>query len=204
MTAADRRKRERAERGRRIIAAARAIAESEGWSAVTIRRLAEQIDYSQPVLYAHFANRDAIVAAVALDGFDALAAALAEAARAAAPGRAARGVAEAYLAFADRHPALYQAMFVLPTGLRFAEADTPPPLRAAFAALAAVAPPEATDAQGWTETLWAALHGLAELERTGRIRAEARAARLALLAGLLSPAAATPETPARRSAKPRA
>ena len=69
MGIAERKLRERAEREHRIVAAARAIAEREGWDAVTIRRLAEEIEYSQPVLYSHFESRDAIVAAVAIEGF---------------------------------------------------------------------------------------------------------------------------------------
>ena len=76
MSTADRRRRERAEREQRITAAARAIAEGEGWSAVTIRRLAGEIEYSQPVLYSHFENRDAIVTAVAITGFRELTSAL--------------------------------------------------------------------------------------------------------------------------------
>jgi len=66
---AERKSRERAEREGRIISAARVIAEKEGWDAVTIRRLAKEIEYSQPVLYSHFASRDAIVEAVAVEGF---------------------------------------------------------------------------------------------------------------------------------------
>ena len=77
---AERKGRERAERERRIIAAARGIAEREGWDAVTIRRLAEEIEYSQPVLYSHFENKDAIVAAVAVEGFQEITVALREAA----------------------------------------------------------------------------------------------------------------------------
>ena len=56
------------------------IAEREGWSAVTIRRLADEIEHSQPVLYSHFENRDAIVAAVALEGFREISVALRDAA----------------------------------------------------------------------------------------------------------------------------
>jgi AcrR family transcriptional regulator len=51
---------DRAEREYRIVSAARIIAEREGWDAVTIRRLASEIEYSQPVLYSHFEHRDAI------------------------------------------------------------------------------------------------------------------------------------------------
>ena len=81
MSIAERKGRQRAERESRIVAAARVIAEREGWNAVTIRRLAEEIEYSQPVLYSHFEDRNAIVTAVAVEGFQAFTVALREAAR---------------------------------------------------------------------------------------------------------------------------
>ncbi len=182
MGIAERKGRDRAEREYRIVAAARMIAEREGWDAVTIRRLAEEIEYSQPVLYSHFANRDAIVAAVAVEGFQALAVALRDAAAGSADPRAAlEVVARAYLAFAQRHPALYAAMFTLPTDLRFAEADTKPELRAGFDALAAVVTPFCVDVDVVTETFWAALHGLADLERSRRVRPAAQDDRIAFV-----------------------
>ena len=182
MGIAERKGRERAEREHRIVAAARVIAEREGWDAVTIRRLAEEIEYSQPVLYSHFENRDAIVDSVAVEGFQEITVALREAASGSSGRRnALKTVAMAYLAFALRHPALYEAMFILPTDLRFAEAGTRPELRAAFEALAAVVTPFCVDAAVVTETFWAALHGLAELERSGRVRPGARGKRVALV-----------------------
>jgi AcrR family transcriptional regulator len=177
----ERKDRQRAERERRIIAAARDVAEREGWSAVTIRRLADEIEHSQPVLYSHFDNRDAIVAAVALEGFREISTALRDAASGSTGRNAIRNVATAYLAFALRNPALYEAMFTLPTDLRFAEAGTRPELRAGFEALAAVVAPFCSDVDVATETFWAALHGLVELERSGRIRPGARNERLALI-----------------------
>jgi AcrR family transcriptional regulator len=182
MGIAERKDRERAEREHRITAAARLIAEGEGWGAVTIRRLAEEIEYSQPVLYAHFENRDAIVAAVAIEGFRDLALALRQGAQGSTDRRNALGnVAMAYLSFAREHPALYEAMFTMPTGLRFAEADTRAELKDAFAALAAVVTPSTGDVELTTETFWAALHGLAELEQSGRVRHSARDERVALI-----------------------
>src|SRR6516165_3503554 len=179
---AERKGRERAEREHRIVATARVIAEREGWDAVTIRRLAEEIEFSQPVLYSHFENRDAIVAAVAVEGFKELTKALREAASGSTGRRnALKNVAMVYLAFALSRPALYEAMFILPTDLRFAEAGTRPELRAAFEALAAVVTPFCVDVAVVTETFWAALHGLAELERSGRIRPRARSERITLV-----------------------
>ncbi|GAA2096182.1 TetR/AcrR family transcriptional regulator [Actinomadura alba] len=105
MSIQTRRERERAERGRLIITAARELAEAEGWDAVTTRRLATEIEYSQPVLYSHFKGKDAIMAAVAVEGFADLAARL-RAARTKAqdPGQALTDVAAAYAEFAEQRP----------------------------------------------------------------------------------------------------
>ena len=187
MSIAERKGRQRTEREHRIVTAARLIAEGEGWAAVTIRRLAGEIEYSQPVLYSHFENREAIVAAVALEGFRDITTSL-QAARRKSPKRCEmlENVAGAYLAFAREHPAVYEAMFTLPNGLRFAEAETRPELTDAFDALIAVVAPSNADVAVATETFWAALHGLAELERSGRIRRDARTERVELVVrGLL-------------------
>ena len=171
MGVAERRTRDRAEREQRIVAAAAAIAERDGWDAVTIRRLAEAIEYSQPVLYAHFANREAIVAAVAVEGFRELAAVLRAAARVASPADGLKRAACAYLDFAAARPALYEAMFTLQSGLRFAEGDTRPELREAFEALAASVKPLSPEGRIATEVVWGGLHGMALLEGAGRIPA---------------------------------
>ncbi|MEW2357572.1 TetR/AcrR family transcriptional regulator [Spirillospora sp. NPDC029432] len=181
-----RRRRERAEREKLIITAARELAEAEGWEAVTTRRLADRIEYSQPVLYSHFKGKDAIMTAVALEGFAELVGEL-RAARTGAPDAAGAlaGVAAAYGAFADRHPALYDAMFRRDLDLAFAAEDSPAALKAGFEELAeAVRPHAGGDDLGLlTETFWAALHGLVTLERGGRLPREARERRLALLLG---------------------
>jgi AcrR family transcriptional regulator len=184
MSIRERRGRERAERERLIVSAARELAEAEGWDAVTTRRLADRVEYSQPVLYSHFRSMGAIMAAVALEGFAELVAQL-EAARAEEPDpvRALGGVGAAYVGFAERRPALYEAMFARAVDLPFAADDTPPVLRAGFDALAAALRPFAGDDDLGllTETFWAALHGLATLTRGGRMPAEHRDRRLAIL-----------------------
>ncbi|WP_329248675.1 TetR/AcrR family transcriptional regulator [Actinoallomurus sp. NBC_01490] len=184
MSIQTRRQRERAERERMIIAAARELAEAEGWEAVTTRRLAERIEYSQPVLYSHFKGKDAIMAAVAVEGCADLAADL-RAARTSAPdaSRAIAEVSRAYSTFADQHPALYDVMFNQAVDLPFATPEAPAALHAAFNELAeAVRPYAGGDDLGLlTETFWAALHGLVTLMRGGRLPREAHDRRLALL-----------------------
>lgn len=179
-----RRERERAERERAIVAAARELAESEGWDAVTTRRLAAQIEYSQPVLYSHFKGKDAIMAAVAVEGFADLAADLAAARAGAADERqAVADVAAAYAAFAERRPALYDAMFTLAVDLPFASQDVPVDVARGFAELAETLRPVAgdDDLETFTETFWSGLHGLVTLMRSGRLRRADHDRRLALL-----------------------
>jgi AcrR family transcriptional regulator len=179
----DRRTRERADRHRLILATARRLAEAEGWDAVTTRRLSTEIEYSQPVLYKHFASMEHIAAALAIEGFGELADAL-RAARADAAQCPLRSLARAYVGFARDNPALYDAMFVRATTLRFAADDTPAPLVAAFAELresiATVA--HGRDVDTLTELFWAALHGLVTLGRGGRLRPDHDAERIELLA----------------------
>ena len=178
----DRRDRERAQRHQLIITAARELAEAEGWDAVTTRRLADKVEYSQPVLYSHLHGKDAIDSAVSLDGFGRLAVHLSRARQAAtAPGVALRAVARAYLDFATERPALYQAMFILPTDLRFASAETPPPLRACFDEFVSCFRPDDEQRELSAEVLWSALHGVLVLSENGRIPPEGQAERLDFL-----------------------
>jgi AcrR family transcriptional regulator len=184
MAIQDRRERERAARRQQIVTTARTLAEAEGWDAVTTRRLSTAIEYSQPVLYKHFAGMEQIAEAVAIEGF----AELAEMCSAAGSGAgtasdALTRVAHAYLDFAHDNPAVYDAMFTRATTLRFANQHTPPQLEAGFAALrqAVGLAADERDADTLTEVFWAALHGLVTLARTGRLRPGYESDRLQLL-----------------------
>ena len=182
MSVTDRRLRERAQRHDLIVAAARDLAEAEGWEAVTTRRLADIVEYSQPVLYSHFDGKDAIVRAVAIEGFADLAARLREARSAVdEPRKGLRAVCDAYLKFAAERPALYQAMFVLPIDVKFASEGSPAPLKAAFGELVGALKPFDAHPALRAELTWAALHGLAVLRGGGRIPPEGQEARIDLL-----------------------
>lgn len=189
MSIQERRERERADRERLIITAARELAETEGWEAVTTRRLAERVEYSQPVLYSHFKGKDSIMAAVAVEGFAELAAEM-RAARTSAsdPDRALADVAAAYASFAERRPALYDAMFNQAVSLPFATPEAPPALHAGFDELRQVVRPFAgdDDESVLAEVLWSGLHGLITLMRGGRLPRENHDRRLAILLRRLS------------------
>jgi AcrR family transcriptional regulator len=186
----ERKERVRAERERLIVATARELAEQQGWDAVTTRRLAERIEYSQPVLYSHFRGKREIIGAVALQGAAEMAVALrAATASVDAPRARVAALARAYLDFAAGNPAVYDAMFQLDGGLAFARAETPQPLKDAFAALLdnlGEVAGDGVDPGLFTELFWAALHGLATLTRAGRLPAADAERRTALLVDRLT------------------
>jgi AcrR family transcriptional regulator len=190
VTATERRERQRAERRRLIITAARELAEAEGWETVTTRRLADKVEYSQPVLYGHFANMEAIRDAVAIEGIGEMAELLREARLAAPEHEAIRAVCTAYLEFAAAHPAAYQAMFSLPTNVKWASAETPAPLRAAFNEIVSAFGPVNDRNAALAELIWGSLHGMAVLLRSGRIPQSAQEQRLDLLVALFANAPA--------------
>ncbi|MGK5673299.1 TetR/AcrR family transcriptional regulator [Micromonospora sp. URMC 106] len=185
MSVTERKQRERAVRERLIVATARELAEQQGWDAVTTRRLAERIEYSQPVLYSHFRGKREIIGAVALEGATEMAAVIrAATAEAGSPRARVAALARAYLDFAAGNPAVYDALFQLDGGLAYAQKDTPAPLKDAFAALMESLGEVAGDGVDkglFTEVFWSSLHGLATLTRAGRLLPEFAEARVELL-----------------------
>ncbi len=65
----ERRFREQEELRESVLHAAREIALSEGWRNVTMRKIAERIEYSHPALYEYFANKDVLLLEVLREGF---------------------------------------------------------------------------------------------------------------------------------------
>lgn len=182
----ERKARDKQARHERILRAAREIAESEGWCNVTVRRLADEISYSQPVLYSHFASREEIVSTVAIRGFQEIGTVLEKARKKSRPSRLLEAVATSYLTFAIASPALYEAMFTLGLNIPFGEADTPSELRYAFSQILVLFADQGSQAPVRAELFWASLHGIAELSRTKRFPAEHQRSRIQLLVELFS------------------
>jgi AcrR family transcriptional regulator len=165
---AERKLRDKQARRAQIIKSARQIAELEGWSNVTVRRLSDEISYSQPVLYSHFGSREGILAAVAIEGFGEMGLALEKARKRVRGGKTVESVAAAYLDFAASSPALYEVMFSLSLSVPFGDADTPPELQFAFSQLLELFQGQGAKSEILSELFWASLHGIAELTRTKR------------------------------------
>jgi len=135
-----------------------------------MRRLADDLCVTQPVLYSAFPEgRQAVIDAVALEGFSALSEALEKV----EPQPLAR--MRAYLEFAVSRPRIYEAMFAMPSGLRFGPDNELEPLRRAFAAIQCAFPGRDLSV---SEVAWATVHGLATLQLSHRLPASGADERL--------------------------
>ena len=65
----ERRQKEKEEIRQRILDAARKIASNEGWHALTIRKIADEIEYTPPIVYEHFQNKEDLIREIVYTGF---------------------------------------------------------------------------------------------------------------------------------------
>ena len=95
-----------------MLEAARAILEEESLAALTLRAVARKAGVSHAAPYRHFPNHEALLVELAIEGFDELREAIAEAAK--APGGESDKIANigaAYMRFVAQRPALARLMF---------------------------------------------------------------------------------------------
>lgn len=183
METRNRQQRRRGVTRERILRAAVTLAHEEGWPSVTMRKIADRVDYSHPALYAYFPTKDALLLALLREGLrsfrDDLAAAR-DPTRSVEENVTAVGVA--FWDFAWRHPELYQVMHGL-GGVAFAATDVAAegrragePAVAAIAALLTERGLDPADAERKTDLLWGAIHGLVSLTMAGRFSRDEGAA----------------------------
>lgn len=178
-----RRERERADARELILSAARDVARRDGWEAVTMRRLADEIEYSANFAYRYFTGRDDILLALVREGFTRLRDAMATAAAHAGPGpvggsaagasgtaaAAVRRAGHAYLDFALAEPDLYQLMYGL-GGVRVPASDAWDEGQAVGDLLTGLlATAGDTQPERQVLRLWATAHGLIALQVVGRV-----------------------------------
>jgi AcrR family transcriptional regulator len=111
MGTTERRQRQKDETRSAILSTAWQIVKKEGWQALSIRKIADAIEYSVPVIYDHFENKDAIVQEFSRQGFQLLAKKLKSARdKHTDPSKQIRAMADAYWKFAFQHKEHYQLM----------------------------------------------------------------------------------------------
>jgi AcrR family transcriptional regulator len=99
---------ERSPRAQEIVEAARRLLEEEGIGGLSMRRLADRVGIRAPSLYKHFADKQALEAALVSDGFEEQAEAFERATADTEDPLA--GIAGAYRRFAHDQPHLYRLM----------------------------------------------------------------------------------------------
>lgn len=165
-----------------LVWAAEALIAERGPQGFSLREVARRARVSEAAPYWHFANKEALLAAVAEAGFSGLAAAMeAVRRRARDPGRRLRELGVAYVRFALEHPAHFRIMF----GPEIADKAAHPALKAAAERAFGLLVSAIGDAQRgeqvrggdpeeMTMAAWALVHGLSallidrQLERHGR------------------------------------
>jgi AcrR family transcriptional regulator len=159
--------------------AALALIERAGGGALTLRGAAKLAGVSQAAPYRHFRNKEALLAAVAEEGFHAMAEAMR---RRAAPhwddpaGRL-RALGRAYVEFATRHPAHFRVMFgrvpvdrAAHPGLQAAATAAYGLLIGAIRECQAAGVARAGDPDELALPAWSAVHGLAALAVDGQLK----------------------------------
>ena len=172
----ERRERQRQQLRGGILSAAREIASTEGWGAVTIRKIAERVEYSPPVIYEYFDSKEELLLELVRMGYAGQLQAIAKAKDACDdPEDALLEMTRAWCRFAFDSPDLYQVMYGL-GGVSFPVVELRKEGERIAAATAEVLEAvllkngkEAEDVWERVTLAWGTLHGLVALAMAGRL-----------------------------------
>lgn len=172
----ERREREREEIRGKILDAARELFVNEGYEAVSMRKIAEKIEYSPTAIYFHFKDKEAVMRELCDADFLALAQQFGEIGKIADPIERLRATGLAYADFALNYPNHYRLMFMTPHPPHDPEKSAVRkgnPEEDAYAFLKSTIEegiaqgrfrPELTDADLLAQVNWAGMHGVVSLQ----------------------------------------
>ena len=169
----ERREREKSEVRAKVLSAARALFAEKGYEAVTMREIADKIEYSPTAIYHHFVNKQALCSELCGGDFVDFGGHFQEAFKIPDPIERLREMGMAYLRFAVEHPNHYRFLFMTP----MPPMDPMEPILASpetdsYKMVCATAQeamekgllrPEFKDPEELAQILWAELHGLVSL-----------------------------------------
>jgi AcrR family transcriptional regulator len=179
MGSRDRRERDRAELREKILDAARELFAEYGYEGVSMRKIAQHIEYSPTSIYLHFADKETLFRELCYSDFQLLSREFAVMAETKSPAVRLRQIGEAYVRFGASHPFHYRMMFMTPPPVnrcageeRLEQAKGNPETDAyAFlkwtvteAANEGFLREDLTDIELVSQTLWAGVHGVTSLE----------------------------------------
>jgi AcrR family transcriptional regulator len=108
----ERRIRQKEEVRSSILSTAWQMVKEEGWQSLSIRKIADAIEYSVPVIYDHFENKETIMLEFAKEGFQLLSKRIQKAKeKSNNPAEQIKAIADAYWNFAFKNKEHYQLMY---------------------------------------------------------------------------------------------
>lgn len=180
MTSTDRRAREQAAVREKILEAARRLFVEHGYESVSMRRIADAIDYTAPALYTHFKDKAELMAELCCRDFGSLAEHFNRLAKVADPVERIFRSGMSYIRFAVENPNHYKLMFMTTMTSQVTigdeekklmndpEQDAYAFLRSAVREAMAAGKflPEHRDPELLAQVLWSGVHGIASLQIT--------------------------------------
>ncbi len=174
----ERRERERQETRSKILDAARQLFIEQGYDAVTMRKVAQSVEYSPTAIYVHFKDKEALMRELCTEDFDKLAEAFQVVLQIEDPIERLEQVGIAYVNFAIQFPNHYRLMFMTPRPPEVSQVDERKGniQKDAYALLIAVVQsamekkcfrPEWSDPDLLAQILWAGVHGVVALHLIG-------------------------------------
>jgi AcrR family transcriptional regulator len=177
MGVVERRERERTEVREKILDAARELFINEGYEGVSMRKVAQRIEYSPTAIYVYFKDKEDLFHQLCHEDFGKLAAVMQDAPGVSSPLERLKQIGRTYAEFGRRYPNHYKLMFMTahpPQALDESDrAIKGNPERDAYAFLKGIVEesiaggyfrPEYSDAELISQTLWAAAHGVISLQ----------------------------------------
>jgi len=173
----ERREREKTETREKILDAARELFITEGYEGVSMRKVAEMIEYSPTAIYVHFADKQELFRELCHQDYARLAAVFQSSVMSTEPIERLRQIGAIYIDFGTRYPNHYKFMFMTPHPPHEPdEVDREMmgnPEKDAYAFLkwavqqaidAGCFRPDVQDAEIVSQTLWASVHGVISLQ----------------------------------------
>ncbi|MFK4107564.1 TetR/AcrR family transcriptional regulator [Streptomyces sp. NPDC002176] len=149
--------------------AARELLEEDGSAGLSLRAVARRAGVSATAPYRHYADRDALVSAVAAEGYRELAESLAAAHPDPRTPDELASVAVAYVRFALDRPAMFRVMFAEPCDPNSEERVAATAAISGYVRGIVQAAFPGADPDALATTVWALVHGLAFLHLDGKL-----------------------------------
>jgi AcrR family transcriptional regulator len=174
---ANRREREKEELRRKILDTSRRLFAEHGYEAVTMRTIAEAIEYTPRTIYLHFKDKEDLIRELCREDFRTFGEDLGKLAALPHPLERLRAAGHAYVAFAAQYPHHYKLMFMTPPPPKDPESDCGKgdPEEDAYALIWSASKeamekglirPDWSDPHLVAQTLWSGIHGVISLTIT--------------------------------------